>query len=62
VCEGDFGGLLRHGLADFGYAVTDADYGGLAGSVEKASTGLIRYPTAFAANDDGIVLAEISGE
>jgi hypothetical protein len=49
-------------LADFGYAVTNADYGGLAGRVEKASTALIRYPTAFAADDDGIVFAEISGK
>ncbi len=62
VREGDLGGLLRHRLTDFGYAVTDADYGRLAARVEKTSTTLIDYPAAFAADGDGVVLTEISGE
>ena len=62
VREGDLGGLLRHCLTDFGYAVTDADYGRLAARVEKTSTTSIDYPAAFAADGDGIVFAEIPGE
>ena len=34
VREGDLCGLLGHGLADFLDAVADANYGGLARSVE----------------------------
>lgn len=62
VRESDLGGLLGHRLTDFGYAVTDADYGRLAAGVEKPSTTLIDYPAAFAADGNGVVLSEISGE
>jgi hypothetical protein len=49
-------------LADFAYAVANADYSSLAGGVEKTSTALIDYPTAFTADGYGIIFAEISGE
>jgi hypothetical protein len=62
VGEGELGGLLGHGLADFGDAVTDGDYGGLAAGVEETSAGLVDYPTAFASDGDWVVFAEFSGE
>jgi hypothetical protein len=62
VSEGDLGGLPGHCLTDFGYAVTDADYGRLAAGVEKTSTTLIDYPATFATDGDGVVFAEIPGE
>jgi hypothetical protein len=62
VGEGDLYGLLRHRLTDFGYTMTDADYGRLAARVEKTPTTLIDYPATFATDGDGIVFAEIPGE
>ena len=62
VSEGELGGLLGHGLTNFGDAVTYADDCGLAARVEETAPTLIDYPAAFAAHGDGIVFAEISGE
>jgi len=49
VREGKLRGLLGHGTTDFGYAVADADNGGLAAGVEEAAASLIDDPAAFAA-------------
>src|ERR1700686_5248401 len=62
VREGDLRRLLGHGAADFGDSVTDADDGGLAGSVEKAVTVGRDDPATLPTNGNGIVFFEIAGE
>jgi hypothetical protein len=62
VREAQLRGLLGHGAADFGDAVADADYGGLAAGVEVTTAILIDDPAAVAANRDGILFAKISRE
>jgi hypothetical protein len=52
VREGNLRGLFRHGAADFGDTVADADDGGLAGGVEVAAAARIGDPAAFAAHSD----------
>src|SRR5229473_338447 len=62
VREGELRGLCGHGAADFGDAVADADYRGLAGSVEETAAILIDDPATFATGGDGIRLAKVSRE
>ena len=62
VSEGQTGSLLGHGLADFGDAVTDADYRGLACGVEVSAPCSIDDPAALAANGDWESFAEIARE
>lgn len=62
VGKGELRGLLGHGAANFGDAVTDADDSGLPAGIEKEAAILIDEPAAFTANGDGIGLAKISRE
>jgi hypothetical protein len=62
VRESELRGLFGHGAADFGDAVPDADYRSLPRRVEKAASGLIHDPAAFAAHSNGIVFAKIPRE
>jgi len=62
VREGQLRGLLGHGTANFGDAVADADYGGLAAGVEKTTAASVDDPAAFASCPDRIVFAKISRE
>ena len=58
--ESELCGLLGHGSANFGDAVTDADNGGLPAGIEKTAAILIDKPAAFTANGDRIRFAKIS--
>jgi hypothetical protein len=62
VSESDLRRLLRHGAADFGDAVTDADDRGLARGVEKVAAVGGMNPAAFATHGDGEGLMKISRE
>ena len=62
VREGELRGLLGHGSADFCDAMTDVDYGGLAGRIEIAAAGLINDPAAFTADGERVNSMEISRE
>jgi hypothetical protein len=60
VGKGNAIGLLGHGAADFGHAVTNTDDRGLAGSVKIAAAFGVNDPTAFTPDSDGILFAEIA--
>jgi hypothetical protein len=60
VSKRDAIGLFGHGAANFRHTVADAYDGGLAGSVEIATSFGVNDPTAFAADSDGILFAEIA--
>ncbi len=60
VRKGDSIGLLGHGTANFGHTVANTNNGGLAGSVKITTTVGINNPTAFTADSDGILFAEIA--
>lgn len=62
VSESQTGGLLGHGLADFGDAVTDGDYGGLTCGVEVSAACSIDDPAALAANGDWEILVKAARE
>jgi hypothetical protein len=62
VRKGNLIGLGSHSAANFLNAMTNANDGGLAGSVEITPTFRIDNPATLTANGDGILLAEIARE
>jgi len=62
VRKGEPRGLLSHCTSDFGDAMADVDYRGLAAGVQIAAAALIDDPAALTANSDWIGLAEVSRE
>ena len=62
VRESDLRRLLGHGAANFRDSVTDADDGGLAGSVKKAAAVGGDDPATLPTNGNGIGFLEIAGE
>lgn len=58
--ESKLQGLLGHRAADFGDAVADIDYCGLARRIEKLASIRRKKPAPFAADGDGKIPVKIA--